>query len=302
MGSRHYQPEPCAAEGCANNALTGSPECWDHVADRQAFLDTLPKRLVGAWLVDVDFSGRDLRGINLSDARMSGARLAGANLAGADLRRTFLDGADLRGADLTGADLEMAVLGGADVSEATFADANLQRANLVGAKGHRTTFARANLYYSRPGNADFREADFTGATIQRAIFRRANLALARLQGTHGEANFENANLQDVLGSFLEFLRALSDDQQIRQKIQNTQLSLSSDESPKGRIHKLLSYMSRCLPIEGTEPDEQVLRGVIANVVSADATLVPLLEEMAEDPPLKQIEQLMLHLHKVFDQL
>ena len=96
-----------------------------------------------------------------------------------------------------GADLEFAVLGGADISGASFVRANLKRANFVGTKGHGADFSESDLYYSRPGNADFRNAIFRNANIQRTIFRKANLEGADFRGASGAANFENANIEGI---------------------------------------------------------------------------------------------------------
>lgn len=79
--------------------------------------------LSGACLVQVDFSGADLR-----YASLDGSNLYCANLSEANLSNAHLDGAYLMGADLSHTDLTET-----DLSRANFRNANLSSADLTGA-------------------------------------------------------------------------------------------------------------------------------------------------------------------------
>ncbi|MBI2425040.1 MAG: pentapeptide repeat-containing protein [Candidatus Hydrogenedentes bacterium] len=198
MESRRHAPSPCAEPGCACAAITGSAQCWAHTPDHVAWRAGLGSmQLAGAWLSGVDLAGCELAGADLHNARLSGASLRGAVLRGANLEGALLDGADLRGADFREARLELAQLGLACVDAARFDRACLSRCGLVGTRGGNASFECADLYYARPGNAVLTHCSFRGANIARAIFRKARLTGSDFTGAEGQANFENADLEDV---------------------------------------------------------------------------------------------------------
>ena len=64
----------------------------------------------------------------------------------------------------------------------------------MGTCAQGATFKNADFYYSRPGNADFRDTNLEGANIARAIFRAADLRGANLSNTRGQANFDRAKM------------------------------------------------------------------------------------------------------------
>ena len=95
-------------------------------------------RLHELWLnheeggVRLDWSRKDLRGIDLQGANLRRADLHGANLEEANLQWANLRGANLEGANLRGANLEWADMEEANLTRANLEWANLQRAYLQG--------------------------------------------------------------------------------------------------------------------------------------------------------------------------
>lgn len=131
---------------------------WPAEADHWAY-DVLPlKRRVD--LVGIDLSvEKGQTGAFLVDVQLPGANLRKAKLAGAILTRANLLGADLEGADLTGAQLV-----GANLTHAV-----LDRARLVSANLKEASFASARLFLTELTRATFigtSEADFLFALEQ----------------------------------------------------------------------------------------------------------------------------------------
>lgn len=87
------------------------------------------------FLVNVDFSGRDL-----SDSTFTKANLREANLSHTNLQGVSFFGANLESVDLEGADLRNATL-----DSARFVKANLTHANLEGAFAFNTQFNGATI-------------------------------------------------------------------------------------------------------------------------------------------------------------
>lgn len=111
-------------------------------------------------LAEVNFSGRDLSGINLShfdcsnanfagatltSARFDGASLSGANFRNATLDQASFEAADLHGADFASADLTNASVVNANISTANFYSAILDGANLTTTKFHGADFHDVHL-------------------------------------------------------------------------------------------------------------------------------------------------------------
>ncbi|MBD3882588.1 pentapeptide repeat-containing protein [Phormidium tenue FACHB-886] len=95
-----------------------------------------------AFLVNEDFSGRDL-----SDSSFTKANLKGANLSQTNLQAVSFFGANLEAANLEGADLTNATL-----DSARLVGANLTNANLEGAFAFNAKFNNATI-----DGADFTE-------------------------------------------------------------------------------------------------------------------------------------------------
>ena len=108
-------------------------DLWNHVAAHLARIRPMAGwclqgvDFTGAWLVDVDFTGADLRGANLNYAW-----LEGAHLEGADLRATRLKFAALQGANLAGADMRGSFIRYSDIRDACFYRTDLRGVELHG--------------------------------------------------------------------------------------------------------------------------------------------------------------------------
>ncbi|MBV9234106.1 MAG: pentapeptide repeat-containing protein, partial [Candidatus Eremiobacteraeota bacterium] len=115
----------------------------------------------------VDWSGRDMRGVNYSGADLShatlvGTNFAGSNLDGVDFNHANLRNASFRGAHMTGCDFGDADLTGVDftgarLSGCQFTDARLDGAHLTGA-----VFADCDLEGVDMSRVDVSRAKFIG--------------------------------------------------------------------------------------------------------------------------------------------
>jgi uncharacterized protein YjbI with pentapeptide repeats len=113
---------------------------WGSAISNAAFADNYTKES----LVNVDFSGQDLKGSSFTKAN-----LLSSNLSKADLRGVSLFGANLEGANLEAADLRFATL-----DSARFVGANLTNAVLEGAFAFNAQFTGAKI-----DGADFTDVD-----------------------------------------------------------------------------------------------------------------------------------------------
>jgi uncharacterized protein YjbI with pentapeptide repeats/beta-lactamase regulating signal transducer with metallopeptidase domain len=159
-------------------------------------------RCVGCSFEGVDWSNRDLRGMDLR-----GANLQNVNLTNADLRNVDLSGANLSGTRLAGANLNGAILRGANMSEMSFAGVNLDGADITGANidASKADSATLHMLLRRCTGCNFEGANFrnqnlhgiqiTGANLEHADFRGADLTDAQLKGVNLEAaRFDGARL------------------------------------------------------------------------------------------------------------
>lgn len=171
-------------------------------------------------LVDRDFTGADLSGLDFSACDLSGtflerAKLAGCSFRGANVERVVFARADLTGADFHGAkatganfgeaDLTGAKLtGGVDLSQTVFIRATLDRADLTGAKldeaqiseakCDRTTFAGIGATGLVVLKGDFRGVDLRGAKLEKSVVLNVDLSGADLTG----ASFLRMSFVDVI--------------------------------------------------------------------------------------------------------
>ena len=146
----------------------------------------------GAYLVQLQLVGGDLRWANLKWANLQRANLQGADLRGANLRGANLQGADLSDAELLGAELDEADLFGAELDRANLAEASLGKANLKHA-----SFYRANLFRANLERANLRSAYLGGAVLEGARFSGANLQRAYL----GEAKIVGIVFRGFMADF-----------------------------------------------------------------------------------------------------
>lgn len=183
----------------------------------------------------VDFSGRNLEGLDLAGLGFKKARLSEANLFGADL-----SGADLSDVDLRSAKLDRIIAIGTRFDRANLAGASLLRpttsTSFEGGRGEAPSFTGADLtkvhmfgvfsggsfagakmagislapfndtgfiemmWRSKLDSADMSGTDLTGANLAHVSFRFANLKGANLSG----AKLKNADLShaDLTGANL----------------------------------------------------------------------------------------------------
>ena len=160
----------------------------------------------------IDFSGKNLAGLDLAGLDFKGARLTKVDLLGADLSDGVFKGSDLSGARLdratiTRADFSGAILEGVTIlrpsiySTFTVADANWTEApKFTGAK-----MAGAKLF-GRFDFSDFKGADLKGAQFTSRDPRDENTSLARsglFSGDFDDANLEGADFTDGRLGFAE---------------------------------------------------------------------------------------------------
>jgi uncharacterized protein YjbI with pentapeptide repeats len=139
----------------------------------------------GHTLVDIVWSGRDLRK----------GRFVGTNLSGANLRECDLTGADLHDAILRGIDLSLADLAECDFSTCNLSEANLQGANLSGATLRCVSLAGANLLGANLNHADLTDADCAATVLSSTKLRKLTAPRAIFHNCRGNmANFERASL------------------------------------------------------------------------------------------------------------
>ena len=127
-------------------------------------------------LLNADFNGAHLEGVDLSFAELSGAYLQGA-----DLSLAKLNGAILIDAHLSDAHLESAYLSGAKLNGAHLEGANLTRANLRNVNFVRADLNGANLSATELTNTNFKSvtishATITGASLWHTVFVDVDLS------------------------------------------------------------------------------------------------------------------------------
>lgn len=164
----------------------------------------------------VDFSGRDLAGLDLAELDFRGARLSGVDFLGADL-----SGSVLKGSDMTGARLDRTTLTRTDFSEAILEKASILRPSIYSTftaaeanwneapKFVRARMAGAQLF-GRFDYVDFKGADLKGAVFGSIDPRDENTSLARVglfSGDFDDANVEGADFTDSRLGFASFTNA-----------------------------------------------------------------------------------------------
>lgn len=164
----------------------------------------------------VDFSGRNLAGLDLAELDFRGARLSGADLLGADL-----SGAVLKGSDLTGARLDRSTLTRTDFSGAILENATILRPSIYSSFtaveanwNDAPKFAKARMagakLFGRFDYVDFKGADLKGAVFGGVDPRDENTSLARVglfSGDFDDANLEGADFTDSRLGFASFTNA-----------------------------------------------------------------------------------------------
>lgn len=124
----------------------------------EPLLPGVPERL-GAFILEKQASGHDLKGADLA-----GADLRNVNFSGLDLSGTFFENSDLTGVSFVGANLEKAVFSGARLDGADLSDTNLTKANISQASLRGVKMARAKL-----DDLTIIKSDFTGVSAEAAV-------------------------------------------------------------------------------------------------------------------------------------
>jgi len=200
----------------------------------------------------LDFTGRNLRGIDFSDCFLEQCRfdqcdLRGANLSGSIAARAGFIGADLSGCDLSnasigGADLTRARLNGAQLKDceysgANFTEADLSDTHLTVMNSLEVIFTKAklaNTEFDEPTfiGTDFSDADFSdsrlpsatfmnctlsGAKFDRADFSAVNFIECKMEGcSFREATLTNARfMMETTLTFSNFRKATLDNANLR---------------------------------------------------------------------------------------
>lgn len=138
----------------------------------------------------VDWSGRDMRGVNYTGVDLSRARLVGTNFAGGNF-----NGVDFTKADLRNASFRNARLVGCD-----FSDADLTGVDFTGAKLNGCQFTRARLNSSELrdvlnscNGCDFSKASLSGLDLSNVRANGDDFSGADLRGV----NFAGAHLTGI---------------------------------------------------------------------------------------------------------
>ena len=133
------------------------PSIFRYVAEDEDFPAlTLPGLLVGrSSLVNVSFTGSDLRLSTFNWSDFTDCDFSGCNLAGSDLRACRFSDCSFENADLTGTDFRRSEFRSCNFTGARMAGAKVVRASwLSRLTGHRlglTREQRAEVTWSKPG-------------------------------------------------------------------------------------------------------------------------------------------------------
>jgi uncharacterized protein YjbI with pentapeptide repeats/beta-lactamase regulating signal transducer with metallopeptidase domain len=162
------------------------------------------KNCSGCDFSNVQWQGRDLRGVSytgvdLSNANLNGANLAGSKLNGVDFSNANLQGVSFRNAHLTGCDFHNANLTGTDFTGATITGCQFRNAALgssqmrdvlnhcKGCDFSGASMSGLDLRGVRAngddfGGADLRNVNFSGAELVGIDFGNAKMDGANLSG------------------------------------------------------------------------------------------------------------------------
>ena len=160
------------------------------------------KNCNGCDFSNVNWQGRDLRGVSytgvdLSNANLNGANLAGSSLNGVDFSNANLHGVSFRNAHLTGCDFHNANLTGTDFTGATITGCQFHNAALGSAQMRDVLNHCKGCDFSGAGMAglDLRGVRASGDDFGGADLRNVNLSGAELVGIDfGNAKMDGANL------------------------------------------------------------------------------------------------------------
>ncbi len=163
----------------------------------------------------VNWSGRDLHGVeytgvDLSDATLAGTNFAGGRFSGVDFSRANLNGASFRNARLVGCDFSHANLTNVDFTGAMISGCQFTGATLTsstirdvfnscrGCDFNQANLSGVDLSNVRASGDDLSRADLRGANLGGAHLTNVDLSGARLDGVNlAGATLTNCDLSDV---------------------------------------------------------------------------------------------------------
>ncbi|WP_166790538.1 pentapeptide repeat-containing protein [Cryobacterium tagatosivorans] len=143
----------------------------------------------GPYIEGIDFSNRDMTGIEVSHLRLMYPVLTGARLHRARIGESHLLSANIAGADFSDVTWDSAHMSYAEAASANFKDSQLQGAYFLCSKFENANFEGANL-----AGAILQEADFRGANLRETILDEADLSGTNLSGTVG---WEHSQLESA---------------------------------------------------------------------------------------------------------
>lgn len=214
----------------------------------------IDEELFSDLLVDNNFSGADLRGVDFTSTE--GLNLDSANFIAADLRETLFSGISLQSvpfnkAELQKADFSRANLAKADFSEARLDEADLQRAILEKAVLEKAVLNGANLC-----GANLTEVKARGIKLKNAIL--TNAILTKSDFSSSKTDFEKAKAVRVDLKYANLNAA---------KLERIDLEFADLRSSNLKDAKLCGANLRGVDFRGGDLDGANLEG--ANLLSAN---------------------------------
>ena len=140
----------CAHEACGELALVSAEFCWDHMRNKDSYVETLIRTsgesrdlsgcnlkkvsLRGILFEKFDFSGSDLSQADMAGSHFFDSKFKGAALIGSDLSSCDLTHCDIRDADLTKSKMSGSRLWNSDLSGANMTETDMSYADFWNAK------------------------------------------------------------------------------------------------------------------------------------------------------------------------
>jgi uncharacterized protein YjbI with pentapeptide repeats len=121
----------------------------------------------------IDYSNRDLHGLNLSNSNYRCANCRSTNFTGCTINQADFGLANLMSANFYGANLRNSNFSGAFLVSANFYGADLKVTQFISADAGHSTFRGADVKLADFSNAILNSCDFYGADLARAILDNA---------------------------------------------------------------------------------------------------------------------------------
>jgi uncharacterized protein YjbI with pentapeptide repeats len=147
-------------------------------------------------LSDMDFTGKDLEGINFSNTGLQRCRFDFAYLAEASLIMCEMQQVSCRETSFFQASLEESIITMADLNGAIFDSASLMEANLTGSDAQNASFIDADLSNANFSKTQLNDANLSGANCCGTSFKDARMPWAILDGIQSDEKTIWSSLQD----------------------------------------------------------------------------------------------------------